>query len=89
MVLVLAEEVRDELECGQLQLGDVLDEEGGDAERGDVEDGGVGEELHAHQVGQQRGQLVRLVVEGQDVPIPGREFLVGIMSEVEFEFWGT
>ena len=36
-----------------------------------MEDGGVGEELHAHQVGQQRGQLVRLVVEGEDVPVPG------------------
>ena len=56
-----------------LKLGDVLDEEGCDAEGGDVEDGGVGEELHPHQVGQQRGQLVRLVVQRKDVAVPGRK----------------
>ena len=45
MLLVSGEEIRDQLEGGELELGHIFDEEGRHAERRDAEDGRVGEQL--------------------------------------------
>lgn len=53
----------DELERGQLQLADVLDEEGRHADAGRVQHRGVGEVVRGEQLGEQRDALVRVRVQ--------------------------
>ena len=67
MVLILAEDVGDQLEGGQLELWDGLDKEGGHPDGGDVEDSGVGQQGQFDQVAEEVGQLPALGVEADDV----------------------
>lgn len=56
----------DELQRGELQLADVLDEEGGYADGGGVQHCGVGEVVCGEQLGEQRDALVRVRVQLAD-----------------------
>lgn len=53
----------DELERAELQLADVLDEEGRDADGGGVQHRGVGEVVRREQLGQHGDGLVRVRVQ--------------------------
>ena len=44
-----------------------------------MEDGGVGHELHVEQLRQQGDNLVELVVEVEDVPVPHRGGVVPLL----------